>query len=64
MNNNNNNNNNECNVQQRTLDRHEPFIENLPFLMRNISAAKNQTAGSNQRRIINPSNNLIWLQQL
>mgnify|MGYP000040400412 CR=1 FL=1 len=32
--------------------------------MRNISAAKNQTAGSNRRRIINPSNNLISLQQL
>ena len=32
--------------------------------MRNISAAKNQTAGSNQRKIINPPNNLISLQQL
>ena len=64
MNNNSNNNNNERNVRQRTIERHEPFIENLSFLMRNISAAKNQTAGSNRRRIINPSNNLISLQQL
>ena len=64
MNNNNNDNDNERNVRQRTLDRHEPFIQNLPFTMRNISAAKNQTAGSNCRSIINPSNRLISLQQL
>ena len=64
MNNNNSNNDNKRNVQQRTLDRHEPFIKNLSFTMRNISTAKNQTAGSNRRSIINPSNCLISLQQL
>ena len=64
MNNNNNINNNDRNVRQRTLDRHEPFIGNLSLSMSNLSVAKNQTAGSNRRRIINPSNNLRSLQQL
>ena len=64
MNNNNNESNNERNVRQRTLDRHEPFIQNLSFNIGNISAAKNQTAGSNRRSIINPNNRLISLQQL